>query len=170
MINITLGKVLLQTGVVDVASKILIIDDDKNIREVLSLAFEDEGYIVDKAESGQEAIAKTNANFYNVAIVDWRLPDIEGTRLLGQLKETKPKMVKIMLTGYPSMENAMAAVNERADAFLLKPVDFGILLKKVKDLLKQQEEDRTFNEEKLVTFIETRAKEIMQVKSTNISQ
>lgn len=150
--------------------KILVIDDDKNIREILSLALEDEGYIVDKAENGQEAIAKTNANFYNLAIVDWRLPDIEGTKLLGQLKETKPKMMKIMLTGYPSMDNVIAAVNDRADAFLLKPVDFEVLLKKVKNLLKLQEEDLAFNEEKMVIFIETRSKEIMQAKSTSASQ
>lgn len=150
--------------------KILVIDDDKNIREILSLALEDEGYIVDKAENGQEAIAKTNANFYNLAIVDWRLPDIEGTKLLGQLKESKPKMMKIMLTGYPSMDNAIAAVNERADAFLLKPVDFEVILKKVQDLLKLQEEDLAFNEEKMVTFIETRSKEIMQEKNTSASQ
>jgi DNA-binding NtrC family response regulator len=134
------------------------------------LALEEEGYIVDKAENGQEAIAKTNANFYNLAIVDWRLPDIEGTKLLGQLKETKPKMMKIMLTGYPSMDNVMAAVNEHADAFLLKPVDFEVILKKVKDLLKLQEEDLAFNEEKMVTFIETRSKEIMQEKNTSASQ
>ena len=152
------------------AAKILVIDDDKNIREVLSLALEDEGYLVDKAENGQEAIAKTNANFYNLAIVDWRLPDIEGTKLLGQLKETKPKMMKIMLTGYPSMDNVIAAVNDRADAFLLKPVDFEVLLKKVKNLLKLQEEDLAFNEEKMVIFIETRSKEIMQAKSTSASQ
>jgi hypothetical protein len=52
----------------------------------------------------------------------------------------------------------------------LKPVDFEVLLKKVNNLLKQQEEDRAFNEEKMVTFIETRTKEIMQAKRTSTSQ
>jgi len=152
-----------------VAQTILIIDDDKNIRETLALAFEGEGYIVDMAENGQEAIDKSNANFYNLAVVDWRLPDIEGTRLLGLLRETKPRMVIIMLTGYPSFENAMAAVNERADAFLLKPVDFEVLLKKIEDLLKLQEADRDFNEEKMVRYIETRTKEILKVKKSDTS-
>jgi DNA-binding NtrC family response regulator len=153
-----------------VTPRILIVDDDKNIREVLSLALEEEGYIVDKAKNGQEAIAKTDANFYNLAIVDWRLPDIEGTKLLCKFKETKPRLMKIMLTGYPSMENAVAAVNERADAFLVKPVDFEVILKKVIDLLKLQEEDRAFTEEKLVTFIETRCKEVVQAKSASLTK
>ena len=59
------------------APRMLVVDDDENIRETLGMALQDEGYIVDKAASGKEAIAKSYANFYNLAIVDWRLPDIE---------------------------------------------------------------------------------------------
>src|SRR4030066_370602 len=98
-------------------ARILVIDDDKIIRDTLQMTLEQKGYCVDKAENGKEAIAKSHANFYNLAIVDWRLPDMEGTKLLGKLKETTPKRAKIMLTGYPSMNNAIAAVNERAVAF-----------------------------------------------------
>ena len=144
--------------------RILVIDDDKTIRDTLALALEQEGYCVDRAENGKEAIAKSNVNFYNLAIVDWRLPDIEGTKLLGELKETTPKMAKIMLTGYPSMNNAIAAVNEHADAFILKPVDFEALLAKIGELLKQQDQARAFSEDLMVNFIETRAKEILQTK------
>jgi DNA-binding response OmpR family regulator len=118
--------------------RILVIDDDEIIRETLSLALEEEGYCVDTAGSGEEAIEKSYANLYNLAIVDCRLPDIEGTKLLGKLRATKPKMGKIMLTGYPSMENAIAALNERADAFFLKPVNFELLMEKIKELVKEQ--------------------------------
>jgi DNA-binding response OmpR family regulator len=148
-------------------AKILVIDDDRTIRETLAFALEQEGYIVDKAENGQEAIAKTNSNTYHLAIVDWRLPDFEGTKLLSQLKETTPNMVKIMLTGFPSMGNAIAAVNEHADAFLVKPVDLQILIEKIEELLKKRETESTFNEEKMVSFIETRAKEILSPKNKN---
>ena len=143
-------------------ARILVIDDDEFIRDTVAMCLEQEGYCVDKAENGKEAIAKSHANFYNLAIVDWRLPDMEGTKLLGKLKETTPKMAKIMLTGYPSMNNAIAAVNERADAFLLKPVDFGVLLCKIVELLKQQEEARAFSEDLMVNFIETRVKEVVR--------
>ena len=146
--------------------RILLIDDDKNIRQTLAIILQEEGYVVDTAENGKEAVEKSFANFYNLAIVDWRLPDVEGTRLLTQLKETTPKMAKIMLTGYPSMNNAVEAVNRHADAFLLKPVDVDELLKKIRELLIQQKESGAFCEDKMVSFIETRAKQFMQTDIT----
>ncbi|PVX25852.1 MAG: hypothetical protein CW691_03275 [Candidatus Bathyarchaeum sp.] len=147
------------------ATRILVIDDDEIICETLSAALKDEGFVVDTAENGKEAIAKSHANFYNLAIVDWRLPDIEGTKLLGELKETTPKMAKILLTGYPSMSNAIEAVNNRADSFLVKPVRFEKLLEKIKELLKQQEEEKKFSEEKMTKFIETKAKTLTNNRS-----
>jgi DNA-binding NtrC family response regulator len=114
-------------------AKILVVDDDENIRVTLVAALQEEGYIVDKARDGKEAIAKSYANFYNLAIIDWRLPDIEGTKLLTEMKETTPKMAKIMFTGYPSMNNAIESVNNHADAFLRKPVNFDVLLNKSKN-------------------------------------
>ena len=144
------------------SEKILLIDDDKNIRQTLTIVLQEEGYIVDTAENGKEAIEKSFANFYNLAIVDWRLPDIEGTVLITQLKETTPKMAKIMLTGYPSMNTAIDAVNQHADAFLIKPVDVEELLKKIRELLILQAENKEFCETKIVSFIETRTKEILE--------
>jgi DNA-binding response OmpR family regulator len=138
------------------------VDDEETICETLDMVFEQEGYDVDMANSGKDALALSNNRFYNLAVVDWRLPDIEGTQLLNEFKPTVPKMVKIMLTGYPSTNNAMAAVNNRADAFFMKPVDIDLLLAKMKELLKEQEEAQTYSEEKITQFIETRAKEIMQ--------
>lgn len=138
--------------------RILLIDDDENITETLVLALETEGFIVDSAKTGKEAINKSHENFYNLAVVDWRLPDIDGTKLLGELKPTTPKMPKIMLTGFPSMDNAIDAVNNRADAFLVKPVLFEKLLETINDLLNQQESDTEYNEEKMTDFIETRVK------------
>jgi len=145
--------------------RILIIDDDEVIRETMTMLLEEEGYIVDTAENGKEAIAKTFTNTYNLALVDWRLPDFEGTKLIGQLKETVPKMAKIMLTGYPSMHNAVDAVNAQADAFFCKPADTMAILEKIKSLLKQQDEARELSEEKMVNYIETRVKELMPTKS-----
>jgi DNA-binding NtrC family response regulator len=121
-------------------ARILVVDDDDCIRESLAMGLELEGFSVDTAKSGKEAVEKSFANFYNLAIIDWRLPDIEGTKLLGKLKETKPKMVKMLLTGYPSMQNAIAALNEGASAFFVKPVDFELLTEKINRCLKEQEE------------------------------
>ena len=105
--------------------RILVVDDEESIRKVLTTILEEEGYDVDTAETGKEAVRKTNLNFYNLALLDIRLPDIEGTQLLTAIKETTPKMVKIMVTGYPSLKNAMQTVNKGADAYVLKPFDVG---------------------------------------------
>jgi DNA-binding NtrC family response regulator len=158
------GKKMVQTA------RILIVDDDENISGTLALVLEQDGYIVDVAKSGKEAIEKTERSFYNLAIVDCRLPDIEGTKLLNQLHETVPKMAKVMLTGYPSMNNAVAAVNNRADAFFMKPVDFNLFFEKIRQLLKEQEEALKFNEERVTKFIETRSKEILQNSSIKLSK
>jgi len=143
----------------------LVVDDDETIRKSLQLALEEEGYIVDTAQSGKEAVAKSHSNFYNLAIVDWRLPDTEGTKLLGDLKETVPKMVKIMLTGYPSMQNAIDSVNARADAFFQKPIGTAELLRKVRELLAMQEEDKKYSEKRMKEYIETRVKELRPAQS-----
>ena len=150
----------------DKTARILIIDDDERICESISTVLTEEGYVVDVAKNGKEAIDLSHSRFYNLAIIDWRLPDIEGTKLLGELKETTPKMPKIMLTGYPSMSNAIDAVNNRADSFLMKPVRMEILLEKIKELLKQQDEQNKFSEEKMANFIESKAK--MLTNSTQL--
>ena len=150
--------------------RILIVDDDESIRSVWSILLEEEGYMVDTAQNGQEAIAKSYANLYNVAIVDWRLPDIEGTVLLGRLRETTPRMIKIMLTGFPSMKNAVDAVNARADAFFQKPADSADLINKISELLKLQREDKRYSEGKVAEYIRTRAAELKQTRKPSSSE
>jgi DNA-binding NtrC family response regulator len=122
--------------------KILVIDDDQSIRTTTAAILENEGYIVDTAENGKEAIEKSNADLYRVALIDFRLPDMEGTELLTALRETTPKMVKIMVTGYPSLQNAIECVNKHADAFFVKPVDYENLLNTIRDLIQKQQEAR----------------------------
>jgi two-component system, NtrC family, nitrogen regulation response regulator NtrX len=140
-------------------ARILIVDDDESIRTTLKAILEDEGYFVNTAASGKEAIQKTQETAYNLTLLDIRLPDIEGVELLKLLKENIPRTRKVMLTGYPSIQNAVAAVNKNADAYLIKPVDIEKLLATVKDQLKQQEDDQTVNEQKMALFIEGRFSE-----------
>jgi DNA-binding NtrC family response regulator len=121
-----------------------VIDDDQSIRTTTAAILENEGYIVDTAENGKEAIEKSNADLYRVALIDFRLPDMEGTELLTELRETTPKMVKIMVTGYPSLQNAIESVNKHADAYFIKPVDYENLLNTIRNLiLKQQDSENT---------------------------
>src|SRR5215471_19516003 len=139
---------------------ILLVDDDVNIRETMKAILEQEGYNVRTAGSGAEAIKRSNDELFDVAVVDMRLPDVLGTDLLGKLRKRTPKTRKIILTGYPSMNNAIDSVNEGADAYILKPVQADVVLKTIAEQLKKREEERKYSDQKGAEFIETRAKEI----------
>ena len=141
-------------------ARILIIDDDENIRTVLQAILEDEGYVIETADTAMKGIEKSETAFYNLALIDVRLPDMEGTELLTKLRETKPRMRKIVVTGFPTMQNAVLALNKGADGFVLKPFDVEKILMTIKEQLIKQLEEKKFNEEKIAEFIETRVKEL----------
>lgn len=141
-------------------ARILVADDDETIRTTMKAILQDEGYEVDLAATGKEAIQRTHEKTYNIALLDIRLPDMEGIELLKLLKDSVPRMRKVMVTGYPSMQNAIAALNKNADAYIVKPVDVDKLLNTVKEQLQAQENELKFSEQKVAEFIESRVKEL----------
>jgi DNA-binding NtrC family response regulator len=144
----------------DETTRILIIDDDENIRKVLTTILEDEGYYVESVDTAKKAIERTKRKFYNLALIDIRLPDMEGIELLTKMKNTTPKIRKIIITGYPTLQNAVEAVNRGADAYIMKPFDMEKVLEEIKDQLKKQHEEKRYNQEKVAEFIETRVREL----------
>jgi len=141
-------------------ARIIVVDDDESIRKVLATILEEEGYAVDTARNGREAIKKTSTRFYNLALIDIRLTDMEGTKLLAKIKDTIPKMRKIMITGYPSMQNAIEALNKGAHAYILKPLDMEKVIETINKQLKEQKKEKKYSQEKVTEFIETRVKEL----------
>ena len=115
---------------------------------------------MDVAETGQSGIQKTEKSFYNLALIDVRLPDMEGIELLTNIRDSVPKMRKIIVTGYPTLQNAVSAVNKGADAYVMKPFDVEKILLTINEQLKKQMEEKKFSEEKIAEFIETRVKEL----------
>ena len=143
-------------------ARILVVDDDRTIAESLSIMLQYEGYETDVAYTGTEAIEKSRKNVYNLAILDIRLPDIEGTDLLVLLRETSPKMVKIMLTGNPMFENAVKSLNNGADAYLVKPVDIPELLETIKNKIEEQKTTETATEDSITAFLQTRKEKLLE--------
>lgn len=146
-------------------ARILVVDDDESIRKTLAIILEEKGYLVDTAENGKEAIKKSKARLYNLSLIDIRLPDMEGTTLLTQMKEGTPKMVKIIITGYPSLQNAIEAVNKGADAYILKPFNVDSVLDTIREHLEKQQQAKKYSEEKVTEFIETRVRELEEEKT-----
>ena len=140
--------------------RILIVEDDKNIRETMKNILQQREYETDAVETGLEAEQKAKASFYNLALLDIKLPDMEGTQLLAKLHEKTPKMMKIMVTGYPSLENAMEALNQGADAYVTKPVKPAKLLALIKEKLQEQKQAEKMTEGKVTNWIKTRARQL----------
>lgn len=141
--------------------KILIVDDDEGICKTLGLILEDEGFIIDVANSGKEALKKSETSNYNVVLLDIRLPDIEGTKLLKAFRQSTPKMIKIMMTGFPQIGNAIEALNLGADAYFMKPVHPDDVIKTIREKLEVQTKEEALTEEKLTAFLEARTKELL---------
>ena len=139
--------------------RILIVDDDETVCKKIADYLVLKGYAVETAATGKEAIEKSKNQFFNVAILDIRLPDMEGTALLTKISETEPKVRKIMLTGYPSIENTVESLNKHADAYVIKPADPRKLLKLIEEQLSEQEAQLKMDRRKLVTYIESRDKQ-----------
>jgi len=85
---------------------------------------------------------------------------MEGTKLLDELSLNVPRMRKIIITGYPSLQNAIEAVNKGADAYIIKPLDIDKTLATIQEQLQKQKEEEKMTEEQLVEFIETRIKKL----------
>ena len=140
-------------------ARILVIDDDETITAVFRAGLKQEGFTVDVASTGKEAIEKSQGQFYNLALIDIRLPDMEGTKLLTEMKETTPKMRKVIVTGYPDLQNAIASVQKGADFYITKPTKIDELVKVVREQLQKQREEKEYAEKKVAEYIETRFRE-----------
>lgn len=120
-------------------------DDDKSILRTFTRILQKCGYEIETAETGKEAIAKAGNRHYDLALVDIRLPDMDGTDLLAKLKKQLQNTVKIMITGFPSLETGVKALDEGADAYLVKPVKPQELLILLEEKLKNRQQSAEVN-------------------------
>jgi PAS domain S-box-containing protein len=119
-------------------ARILIVDDEESARRSMSLIFRVKGYEAETASTGQEALEKARERFFNVTLLDIRLPDMEGIDLLAPLKKMHPDMAVIMATGYASMETSVRALHNGASAYITKPLNMDEVLNRVKEALEKQ--------------------------------
>ena len=122
----------------EAAKTILVVDDDKSILRTFTRILQKNGYKIDSVETGKEAIEKAENRHYDLALVDMRLPDMDGTDLLAKLKKQLENTIKIIITGFPSLESGVKALDEGADAYLVKPVKPEELLMLIEEKLKSK--------------------------------
>lgn len=117
---------------------ILLVDDDPGILETLVEIFEDMGYNARTASTGHQALNLLRERSFNLALLDIRLPDMDGTELLAQARQLQPSLKCVMATGNTTLQPAIDSLNEGAYAYLLKPVDVPNVKDTVRRALEQQ--------------------------------
>ncbi|MGH2377622.1 MAG: sensor histidine kinase [Candidatus Limnocylindria bacterium] len=103
--------------------RVLVVDDEENVLVTIEAILKMDGYLIDTAQSGERALELLREHDYDVVLTDLRLEDMSGQDILMSIRETTPATVSVMLTGYASLETALAALREGAYDYLIKPSD-----------------------------------------------
>ncbi len=151
--------------------KILVTDDEVNLRTTLAKILETANYAVKTAANPQEALKYLQAETFDLAFLDLRMPDMDGLTLLAEIRGLFPDMPVLILTAHASLESAMEAVRRGARDYLLKPVDPDIILARVKEVVSELEQPARRRE--IVSSIQSLLSELQQInggdfQSTNL--
>lgn len=120
--------------------RILVVDDDEALAETMKEILEVSGYTAEIALMGEEAKKKILDGYFNLALLDMRLPDTSGIDLLKWIKKETPRTLVIMITGYPTLDNAVESLNFGANAYIMKPINAKEFLHFLATKFKEQNE------------------------------
>ncbi len=117
--------------------RILVVDDEADVRWVLRSALEGRGYQVDEAASGEEALSRLASRRYDLLLLDLRMEGLNGVNVMERVRISRPRLPIIILTGYATLESAIAAVRCGAADYLLKPVSIHEIARAVQRALQR---------------------------------
>jgi diguanylate cyclase (GGDEF)-like protein len=120
-------------------AKILVVDDDPNLRKTLSDILRIKGYDTAAAANGAEAIAEVERGAFSLALIDLMLPDMQGLEVMARIKAISPLTEAIILTGHASMDTAIEATKQGAYSYLLKPYQMDDLLRNIRHGVERQQ-------------------------------
>jgi DNA-binding NtrC family response regulator len=104
-------------------ASLLIVDDENVVRDSLGKWFEEEGYSVDTANSGREALMKLPRQRWDLALLDIKMPGMDGLELHRKMREVDPDIIVIIMTGYAAVDTAVQALKDGAYDYIMKPFD-----------------------------------------------
>jgi DNA-binding NtrC family response regulator len=104
-------------------ASLLIVDDENVVRDSLGKWFEEEGYSVDTANSGREALLKLPRQRWDLALLDIKMPGMDGLELHRKMREVDPEIIVIIMTGYAAVDTAVQALKDGAYDYIMKPFD-----------------------------------------------
>lgn len=116
---------------------ILIAEDEPSQRELLEGFLKKEGFAVETASNGREAIEKIEADFFDLALLDYKMPELDGLQTLREIRIRFPELPVVMMTAYGTVETAVASLKEGAIDYLTKPIDLDELLLILRSVLER---------------------------------
>jgi DNA-binding response OmpR family regulator len=114
--------------------RVLVAEDDEGLRSVLVRGLRENGYAVDSAADGRQALRYLDTYEYEVAILDWRMPEVTGLEVVQQLRRRGSALPVLMLTARDTAGDRVMGLDQGADDYLVKPFHFGELLARVRAL------------------------------------
>lgn len=117
--------------------KVLVVDDDAELRATLSEILKGAGYHIDEAPSGKEAIEKITDKDFDIALLDLMMPKMSGIDVLKAIKKIKPKIRVIMITAFATVENAVDAIKKGASDYISKPFRIDDLLTTIRRVIEE---------------------------------
>lgn len=115
-------------------AKILVVDDQKALRKNLAFYLKSQGYEIDTAESGEEALGKLNNTYFDVVITDYKMGAMTGYDLMKRVKRSNPSTEFMIMTAYGNIPLAVEVVRNGAADFIPKPFEYSTILEKIKKL------------------------------------
>ena len=109
-------------------AKILIAEDEKTQRDLLEGFLKKEGFSVDAVSNGREVLHRLEGDFFDIALIDYKMPELDGLQTLREIRRLYPELPVVMMTAYGTVETAVASMKEGALDYLTKPIDLDELL------------------------------------------
>jgi DNA-binding NtrC family response regulator len=129
---------------------ILVVEDGQSQRKMLQGFLKDEGYGVSEAESGEEALKGVREDYFDVLLLDYKMPRMDGMKVLEEVKRLNPQIDVIMMTAYGTIDTAVRAMKAGAADYITKPIDLeelSILLDRISERRTLKRENETLREE-----------------------
>jgi DNA-binding response OmpR family regulator len=119
------------------AVRVLVVEDDQKLARFLERLLSEEGFTVDRCSSGADAVTQTRSGFYNLVLLDWMIPDLDGLEVCRQIRRSGSDVPILMLTARDQVSERVLGLDAGADDYLIKPFEIEELMARIHALMRR---------------------------------